>query len=268
MADILQEIIRHKRKEVAEQKRLVTEAMLQAQLAAAPLRPTRSMKASLMSSQTGIIAEFKRRSPSKGWIFPEAKVEAVIPAYQQGGASACSVLTDASFFGGSLDDLIMARRCTDLPLLRKEFIIDPYQLAEARLAGADAILLIASCLTPHETLSLARAARELQLEVLLEIHTREELGHLNDCIDLVGVNNRHLGTFETSTDRSFDLLPAIKAADPALPILSESGITGPETVVTLRKEGYNGFLIGETFMRGGKPGETLSQFIAAIRHDR
>jgi indole-3-glycerol phosphate synthase len=224
------------------------------------------MRHSLSVSPTGIIAEFKRRSPSKGWIFPDAKVEEVVPAYEKAGASACSVLTDRKFFGGSLDDLRLARRMVKLPLLRKEFILDEYQLKESRVAGADAILLIAAVLTPGECLSLAEAAHSLNLEVLLEIHNEAELGHLNPSIDMLGINNRNLGTFQTSLDHSFLLAQKMRSANSDILLISESGITEPATVKELQEKGFRGFLIGETFMRGGTPGETLYHFIHKIHH--
>jgi indole-3-glycerol phosphate synthase len=251
---------------VAAQKKLVPPELLDKQLAEALQRPTRSMRAALDSSPTGIIAEFKRRSPSKGWIFPEADVKTVVPAYELAGASACSILTDTKFFGGSLEDLTAARKMVNLPLLRKEFIIDIYQLTEARVAGADAILLIAAVLTPAECLFLAQAAHALQLEVLLEIHSESELGHLNPCIDMLGINNRNLGTFHTTLDHSYHLASKMREANKNVLLVSESGISEPNTVIELRGKGYRGFLIGETFMRGGTPGETLSTFINRIGH--
>jgi indole-3-glycerol phosphate synthase len=267
MKDILQEIIAHKRIEVEQQKRLVPPHLLEQQLAEARLSPTSSMRATLATSPTGIIAEFKRRSPSKGWIFPDAKVENVLPAFEAAGASACSVLTDQEFFGGTLEDLKMARQLVHIPLLRKEFIIDSYQLAEARVAGADAILLIASVITPDMCFNLAKEAFEMNLEVLLEIHTENELGHLNQFINMLGINNRNLGTFDTSLDHSFKLAEKFLQRKSNALLISESGISKPSTVNELRKCGFRGFLIGETFMRNGTPGETLAQFIKGIGHD-
>lgn len=266
MKDILQEIVLHKRFDVEQQKKLVPLKLLESQLSLVMELPVRSMRAALATSSIGIIAEFKRRSPSKGWIFPEAKVQEVVPAYEKAGASACSILTDNQFFGGSLEDLVEARSLVNLPLLRKEFIIDSYQLTEAKVAGADAVLLIASILTPESCLQLAREAYSLKLEVLLEVHTEEELEHLNPFIDLLGINNRHLGTFETSLDHSFGLAERISTLNSQALLVSESGISEAATVRELRKAGFRGFLIGETFMRGGTPGETLSKFINDIPH--
>jgi len=267
MKDILQEIIAHKRIEVEQQKRLVPEELLKQQLAETRLSPTRSMYAALANSPTGIIAEFKRKSPSKGWIFPDAAIEKVLPAYELAGASACSVLTNHSFFGGSLDDLRKARQLVSLPLMRKEFIIDLYQLVEARIAGADAVLLIASVLTPEMCFELAEAANGLQLEVLLEVHTENELGHLNQFINMIGINNRNLGTFDTSLDHSFRLAEKVLQLNSNAVLVSESGISNPSTVKELRKCGFRGFLIGETFMQNGTPGETLAEFMKGLDHD-
>ncbi len=267
MQDILQKIISHKRLEVEQQKKLVPLQILESQLTAAMKRPTVSMRAALAASPTGIIAEFKRKSPSKGWIFPEADAGKVVPAYELAGASACSVLTDHAFFGGSLDDLRTARQLVSLPLLRKEFIIDPYQLVEARVAGADAVLLIASVLTPEMCYDLAQEAYGIQLEVLLEVHTENEMGHLNKYIHMLGINNRNLGTFETSLDHSYRLAESFSQLNCNALLVSESGISLPSTVNELRKYGFRGFLIGETFMRNGTPGETLIQFLKGISHD-
>lgn len=267
MRDILQEIVAHKRIEVEQQKKIVPQQTLDEQLEDAMKRATVSMRSALAASPTGIIAEFKRKSPSKGWIFPGATIEKVLPAYETAGASACSILTDHPFFGGSLDDLRSARQLVKLPLLRKEFIIDPYQLVEARIAGADAILLIAAILTPETCYALAEKAHELQLEVLLEIHSENELGQLNPFIDMLGINNRNLGTFVTSLDHSFALAEKLRKVGNNVLLVSESGISEPATVTKLREQGFRGFLIGETFMRGETPGKTLSKFLNGIGHD-
>ena len=188
--DILQDIIANKRIEVARQKQAVSLQTLLALGSDRMERDTRSMRAALESSPSGIIAEFKRKSPSKGWLHPGANIADVVPAYEAGGASACSILTDGDFFGGSLGDLQKARKLVDLPLLRKDFIIDTYQLFQARVIGADAVLLIAAALTEEECRVLAETAHSLQLEVLLEVHSEDELKYLNADIDMLGVNNR------------------------------------------------------------------------------
>ena len=263
MADILETIVANKRKEVARQKQAVNLQTLVALGSDRLERPTFSMRQSLASSATGIIAEFKRKSPSKGWLHPGARVQDVLPFYAEGGASACSILTDGDFFGGSLSDLQQARRLVNIPLLRKDFIVDPYQLYQARVMGADAVLLIAACLSKEECAQLAATAHSLQLEVLLEVHSAEELDHVNADIDMLGVNNRHLGTFDTDVKHSFTLIDQLKGYAPLL--VSESGISQAETVKQLRAAGFRGFLIGETFMKTVQPGETLRNFIDALR---
>lgn len=268
MKDILQDIIANKREEVARQKQTVSQQILEQQCAILPAC-IRSMKAALATSASGIIAEFKRRSPSKGWLKAGADVADIVPAYEKAGAAACSILTDTLFFGGTMEDLRKARSLVDLPLLRKDFIIDEYQLYEARLIGADAVLLIAACLSPGECRQLARTAHSLGLEVLLEIHSEAELTNLNPDIDMVGVNNRNLGTFHTDIGNSFRLAGLLReqtASSGHAPLLvAESGISAPAIVRELRQEGFRGFLIGETFMKTPLPGNTLSDFIKEIQ---
>ncbi len=263
MADILDTIVANKRKEVERQKQAVSLQTLVALGSDRLERPTFSMRQALAQSKTGIIAEFKRKSPSKGWLHPGARVQEVVPFYAEGGASACSILTDSDFFGGSLSDLQQARRLVNIPLLRKDFIVDPYQLYQARVLGADAVLLIAACLSKAECADLAATAHSLQLEVLLEVHRAEELDHVNADIDMLGVNNRHLGTFDTDVKHSFTLIDRLKEQAPLL--VSESGISQAETVKQLRAAGFRGFLIGETFMKTARPGETLRNFIQALQ---
>lgn len=253
--DILTEIIAHKRVEIAIQETAVPRMHLEKMLD--DIHPCIRMSHALRTSSTGIIAEFKRRSPSKGWLHPDADA-ALTAGYEQAGAAALSILTDEKFFGGNLGDIRKARELTHLPILRKDFIISPYQLLQAKLVGADAVLLIAAVLTPAECRELARLAHELKLEVLLEIHDESELEHLNDDIDLLGINNRHLGTFHTDTIRSFLLAERLPSH---LPWVSESGIAHPETLRQLRKAGYQGFPIGETFMKTPQPHTTLANFI-------
>jgi indole-3-glycerol phosphate synthase len=267
-ADILETIVANKRREVASQRAAVPLEMLLSMGSGRLERPAASMRSALERSPAGVIAEFKRRSPSKGWLHPGAKVEDVVPAYERGGASACSILTDGDFFGGSFTDLQRARSLTGLPLLRKDFIIDEYQLFQARVTGADAVLLIAAILTPNECRRLAQTAHSLGMETLLEIHGEAELSHLNPHIDMLGVNNRHLGTFRTSVENSFRLAGQMqrhagKLADAPL-LVSESGLADVETVHQLRQAGFRGFLIGETFMKTPHPGETLQAFIQKL----
>lgn len=259
MTNILDKIIANKRLEVEKQKNITSFAELEKQIANVP--KTLSFREALKNSKTGIIAEFKRRSPSRDWIFKDARVEDVIPLYSQNGASTISVLTDMDFFGGELADLELARSLTKTPLLRKDFVIDEYQLYQAKASGASAILLIASALTVTETKQLAQKAKELNLDVLLEIHNEQESGHINDKVDVVGVNNRNLGTFVTDIQISFDL--ADKIPDEFVKI-SESGISQPQTVIDLRQAGYRGFLMGENFMKTGDPGKALEDFIKQL----
>lgn len=260
MKDILQEIVAQKRREVALLKASRQAELLQA----SPMfsRPTISLKTALEQSDSGIIAEFKRKSPSKGWLNQDAEPSSVIPAYEYAGATALSILTDTLFFGGQLLDLQKVRGLTELPILRKDFILDEIQLLEARASGADAVLLIAACLRPDESLSLAQQAHALGLEVLLEIHDEAELDYLTDEIDIVGINNRHLGSFQTDVSRSFCLAEKL----PACTIkISESGISQPATVLQLRDKGFRGFLMGEHFMKSTQPGKTLSNFINQLQ---
>ncbi|GAB6007574.1 indole-3-glycerol phosphate synthase TrpC [Dysgonomonas reticulitermitis] len=259
MANILDKIIANKRIEVERQKAALP--LVDLEYLIPNVEAVKSFKEALANSPTGIIAEFKRRSPSRGWIFKNARVEDVIPLYSQNGASSISVLTDMDFFGGNLNDLEVARSLTDTPLLRKDFMIDEYQLYQAKLSGASAILLIASALTIAETKQLAQTAKELRLDVLLEIHNEQELGHINDKVDVVGVNNRNLGTFVTDVQISFDLVE--KIPDEFIKI-SESGISLPQTVIDLQAAGYRGFLMGENFMKTADPGKALGEFIMQL----
>ncbi|MDR1116273.1 MAG: indole-3-glycerol phosphate synthase TrpC [Tannerella sp.] len=264
--DILETIVANKRREVDRQKKAVTLDFLLASGAQRLGAPTCSMRRSLEASQSGIIAEFKRRSPSKGWLHSAARVEDVILAYGRGGAAACSILTDSDFFGGSLGDLRRARSLVKLPLLRKDFIVDEYQLYQARVLGADAVLLIAASLTAKECKNFAVIAHQLEMEVLLEVHREEELHHLNEHVDMLGVNNRNLGTFDTDINNSFRMIERMKAevgSDAPL-FVSESGISDTGVIRQLRDAGFRGFLVGETFMKTEDPGETMSAFIRKI----
>lgn len=259
MKDILSEIIANKRFEVDLQKQAISMEQLQEGICDAPA--SRSMKQALASSASGIIAEFKRRSPSKGWIKQEALPEEIIPSYVEAGATALSILTDEKFFGGSLKDIRTARPLVEIPILRKDFIIDEYQLYQAKIVGADTVLLIAAALERERCNELAEQAHELGLEVLLEIHSSDELAYIDKKIDMVGINNRNLGTFFTDVENSFRLAGQLPQ-DAVL--VSESGISDPEIVKRLRLAGFRGFLIGETFMKTQQPGETLQNFLQAI----
>ncbi len=260
MSNILHKIIANKQVEIARQKTILPIDRLEKEIAQSTIK-TLSFKEALETSSTGIIAEFKRRSPSRDWIFKDAKVEEVIPFYAQNGATAISVLTDMDFFGGSLADLQQAQSLTNTPLLRKDFMIDEYQLYQAKALGASAILLIASALTVSETKQLANKAKQLGLDVLLEIHNEQELNHINENIDVVGVNNRNLGTFTTDVQISFDLADKIPTD---FVKISESGISQPQTVKDLQAVGYKGFLMGENFMKTNNPGKALYEFIVQL----
>ena len=256
MKDILSEIIANKRFEVDLQKQSISLEQLQNSLENTVKQ--RSLREALKSSSSGIIAEFKRRSPSKGWIHLKALAEDIVPGYANAGASAVSILTDEKFFGGNLKDIKDARPLIDIPILRKDFIVDEYQLYQAKIIGADAVLLIAAALKKEELHALAAKAHELGLEVLLEIHSVEELKYINANMDVIGINNRNLGTFFTDVENSFRLAEQLPS-DAVL--VSESGISDPATVKRLQKAGFKGFLIGENFMKTDNPELALKSFI-------
>lgn len=221
-----------------------------------------SLREALLASDSGIIAEFKRRSPSKGWIKQDGRADIIPLAYQQNGAAALSILTDEQYFGGCDDFIRTARKSgVTIPILYKNFVIDEAQLYAAALCGASVVLLIAACLTKQECKTLLHKAHELGLEVLLEMHSEEELEYVELGPDLCGINNRNLGSFVTDVENSFrlaELLPkdAVK--------VSESGISNPETVKALRQAGFRGFLIGENFMKATDPGLALKEFISKL----
>ncbi len=244
--DILQDIVAYKRTEI---KSMVAK------------KP--SMRAALLASDTGIIAEFKRRSPSKGWIKEEGRADIIPLSYQQNGAAALSILTDKKYFGGHDDFIRTARQSgVTIPVLYKNFVVSELQLYEALLCGASAVLLIAACLTKSQCKALLTKAHELGLEVLLEMHSEAELEYAEMEPDLCGINNRNLGSFVTDIENSYrlaELLPqdAVK--------VSESGISQPQTIRELRQAGFQGFLIGETFMKTSDPGQALADFIQAVK---
>ena len=260
--NILEEIVAFKKTEVARQKTLMP--VLQLERFGFFGEQTLSLKASLQDpNKTRIITEFKRRSPSKGMINGDADVFAITAAYTAAGASGLSVLTDSKFFGGSADDLIKAR-INRIPILRKDFIIDEYQVIEAKALGADVVLLIAACLDKLQVRQLAKQAKALRLEVLLEIHDENELDHICDEVDLVGVNNRNLKTFSVDLEQSIRL--SEKIGNGKLTI-AESGINDPANITYLAKHGFNGFLIGERFMREPDPGAAFREFVRNLRFE-
>ncbi|TFG75385.1 MAG: indole-3-glycerol phosphate synthase TrpC [Flavobacteriales bacterium] len=255
--DILEKIVVDKHKEVLLKKSIVP--IVQLENAMLFKRPTFSLAEGLRNRGAGIIAEHKRRSPSKSIINQDLSVQEVALGYQRAGACGMSVLTDGKYFGGSLDDLLLARAATGITLLRKEFIIDEYQIIEARAYGADVILLIADILSKAQIKSFSELAKSLQMEVLLEVHNQAELDRsIMPSLDLLGVNNRNLKTFEVSLETSKSLANAIP--DEFVKV-SESGIGNVGSIKELMQFGYQGFLIGEQFMVSDKPGERAREFI-------
>lgn len=260
--NILDKIVQDKEQEVAAKKMVFPLSYL----VTSPLMERESYSLSeSVNSGTGIISEFKRRSPSKQVINQKSGLIDVVSDYQEAGVSGISVLTDTKYFGGSLDDLIQARAHLKIPLLRKEFIIDPYQIYEAKAFGADAILLIAAVLSAEQVTLFSQLAHQLKLEVLLEVHNEEELqgSDLNE-VDLIGVNNRNLKTFEVSLETSKQLASMIP--DEKVKV-SESGISSLESIKTLKAYGYKGFLIGENFMRTEDPGAFAKEFLKGLSHE-
>ena len=253
--NILEQIVAQKRKEVDQRKREVK--LEELEKGRFFERSTFSLRKFILDEKkTGIIAEYKRRSPSKGIINDRDSVETVTKAYSDHGASGLSVLTDEHFFGGLLDDLVSARN-NALPLLRKDFMIDEYQLVEAKAYGADVILLIAACLSPQRVKELAQEAKKLSLEVLLELHDETELDHICDAVDLVGVNNRNLKNFEVNLEHSARLAEKI---DDKFIKVAESGINDVNNINYLKQCGFRGFLIGEHFMKQDNPGLAFKSF--------
>ena len=254
MTDILTEIIACKQIEIELQKAAISKEML-INNCNEPM-PRISMRASLASSPYGIISEFKRRSPSKGWIKEDAQADTIPPAYEAAGASALSILTDEKYFGGTLKDIRSARPHVQLPILRKDFIIDEYQLYQARIVGADAILLIAAALKKEQCKALALKAHELELEVLLEIHNEQELEYIDENIDMVGVNNRNLKDFTVDTNNSRKMRELVPSD---ILFVSESGVKDADDIKLLREAGADAVLIGETLMRADNKTEKLAE---------
>ena len=257
--NILEKITSNTRIVVEERRKLLPITVLEESMYMN--REVISLKNNLEKGLFGIISEFKKQSPSKGIIHENADVEAIVSKYEEAGASGCSILTDEKFFGGCNADLVHARQKVNVPILRKDFIIDEYQLFEAKALGADVILLIAECLKKNEVVQLAQNAKSLGLEVLMEIHSENQLEKLNEYIDIVGVNNRDLETFSFNIQTSLDLFD--KIPDNFVRI-SESGISNAKSVVRLIQAGYKGFLIGENFMKTENPGLACRDFITEV----
>lgn len=259
--DILEKIIEKKKKEIAEFKPMSSIERFEQEGFFWKVRNRSLVQSLLMPGSNGIIAEFKRRSPSKGWFkTKELEVEPVIVHYNK-SAAGLSILTDDEFFGGDLDDLIQAKIISDIPVLRKDFIIDKWQIAESKAFGADVILLIAACLSPEQVKEFAGYAAQIGLESILEVHNEKELGHCCDEVTMVGVNNRNLKTFEVDIQTSLDLINKIP---PGKTAIAESGISSTEAIVTLREAGYRGFLIGENFMKEEEPGKAFDEFVRGL----
>lgn len=262
MADILEEIVAHKRIEIEERKAFISPSKLYPMVENMLDTSVPSMRQALMKSDSGIIAEFKRKSPSKGWIHRDAKAEVVTKAYQEAGASALSILTDTEYFGG-YDEYVQQARANGvtIPILYKNFVIDEYQLFQARYCGASAVLLIAADLCKEECAHLLKLAHELGLEVLLEMHNDRDFEYAELGPDMYGINNRNLGSFVTQVENSFRLAEKLPAD---VCKVSESGIGKVETVKQLREVGFRGFLMGEHFMKEDNPGMALQQFISEL----
>ncbi len=258
--NILDTIVAHKKIEVAARKKATTTKELESR--SGFFTPVRSLSKSLLKEGgTGIIAEFKRKSPSKGFIKEHAEVSVITSAYTQNGAACLSVLTDEYFFGGSDADLIAARN-NDIPILRKDFIVDEYQIIEAKSIGADVILLIAACLTPSEVAHLAAFAASLGLQSILELHAEDELEHICDATKIVGINNRDLKTFSVDIERSLRMaesLPSDKIK------IAESGIDKIEDILLFKQNGFRGFLIGEYFMRQSDTPAAFASFVQSLK---
>jgi len=258
--NILDKIVADKRKEVNLKKSLIP--LKRFELSIMFQRETYSLSKALKNSTTGIIAEHKRRSPSKSIINQSLNVQDVASGYESAGVCGMSVLTDGKYFGGSLDDLFLARASCKLPLLRKEFIIDEYQIVEAKASGADVILLIAAVLSRAEIKTFSELAKSLNLNVLLEVHNEEELQKsIMPSLDMLGVNNRNLKTFEVSLETSKQLSEQIPND---FVKVSESGISSVDAIKELQPYGYKGFLIGENFMKTDNPGKSALEFITKL----
>ena len=257
--NILDKIIARKKQEIEDSKSKISVKQLKNSKFFG--RKTFSLKETL-ESKSGIIAEFKRQSPSKGIINNQISPLEVASAYQKFGASGISILTDKDFFGGSFDDILSVRNHIQIPILRKDFMVDDYQFYEAKSIGADVILLIAACLSPNQVSEFTELAHDLDLEVLLEIHTEEELQHINKNIDFVGINNRNLKDFKVDLQHSVNLKNQLPEN---ILSVAESGIYNEDDFKYLKEKGFNGFLMGEYFMKNENPGNKFSEFVSNVK---
>lgn len=261
MPSILEQIVASKKKEIEKFKPLSPVERFERQGFFWQVRTRSLVQSLLMPGSSGLIAEFKRKSPSKGWFkTKELEVEPVVVKYNK-HAAGISVLTNEEYFGGDLDDLIQTKVVTDIPVLRKDFIVDRWQIAESKAFGADVILLIAACLSPAQVKEFASYAHELGLESILEIHNEAELEHYCEEVDMIGINNRDLASFKVNVNLSLDLISKLP---PGRPAIAESGITDVQVIKELRAAGFKGFLIGERFMRENDPGNSFEEFMSNL----
>jgi len=261
--NILGEIVKNKKNELITQKLNCTiEELEQSEYFKIKCK---SLKNSIISSKSGIICEFKRRSPSKDIINNHSKLEDIVIGYEKAGASGISILTNDKYFDGSTNDIKKVSKIISTPILRKEFIVDEYQIIESKSIGADAILLIASILSQKEIHDFSSVAKKIGLEVLLEVHSKEELEtSINDNIDIIGVNNRDLNNFNVDIKNSLNIIDQIPSG---FVKISESGINSPDSIVELKKAGFDGFLIGEYFMKSDSPTELANEFINLVENE-
>ena len=261
--NILGEIVKHKRNELISQK--LNPTIKELEQSESFKTKCRSLKSSILTSKSGIICEFKRRSPSKGIINNHSQLTEVVAGYEQAGASGISILTNEKYFSGSTNDIKKTLKIISTPILRKEFIIDEYQIIESKSIGADSILLIASILSPKEIQEFSSLAKSVGLEVLLEVHTKEELDtSVTDNIDIIGVNNRALNNFNVDIKNSLNIIDQIPSN---FVKISESGINNPDSIVELKKAGFDGFLIGEYFMKSDSPNDLANKFINLVENE-
>jgi len=261
--NILGEIVKHKRNELISQK--LNSTIKELEQSESFKIKCRSLKSSILTSKSGIICEFKRRSPSRDIINNHSKLTDVVAGYEQAGASGISILTNEKYFSGSTNDIKKTSKIISTPILRKEFIIDEYQIIESKSIGADSILLIASILSPKEIQEFSRLAKSVGLEVLLEVHTNEELdASITDNIDIIGVNNRDLNNFNVDIKNSLNIIDQIPSN---FVKISESGINNPDSIVELKKAGFDGFLIGEYFMKSDSPNDLANKFINLVENE-
>lgn len=261
--NILDTIADNKRREVEAMKLIIDEDRMFA-LARQSKRTPLSLKGAMHGNYSGIIAEFKRRSPLRGNLNPHADVATVVAGYARYGAAACSIITDTRFYGGSITDLAVARKHVQLPLLRKDFLVDKYQIAESFVFGADAVQLIASMLTLEEIESMMVVAHSFGMEVLMDISSEKDIAKIPACTDLIGVNNRDHNSFSVNLDASYNMISRLPKG---ITRIAESGICSHNDIHRLRAIGYDGFLIGETFMKKDNPAQALDTFIHPPKYD-